>query len=155
MRGDPISGSRPQPVGPLGRRARCHLFADTLVLAHVAFVLFVVLGGLLALRWPRVTWVHVPAAMWGVVVEWADWMCPLTPLEDWLSAGDGGKHNAAGFVARRLVPMLYPAMLTRDVQVALGTLVLVVNVGVYWWVVVRQGSGFRKAFDLHGLRIRL
>lgn len=57
------------------------MLADTVVLAHVAFVLFVVLGGLLALRWPRVAWVHIPAAMWGVVVEWADWMCPLTPLE--------------------------------------------------------------------------
>ncbi len=152
MRGDPISGPRPQPVGPPGRRARYHLLADTLVLAHVAFVLFVVLGGVLALRWPRVVWAHAPAAMWGVVVEWAGWMCPLTPLEDWLRAGAGGENNAAGFVERHLVPVLYPATLTRDVQVALGALVLVVNVGVYWWVIARQGSGFRKDFGLQGLR---
>jgi len=90
--------------------------------------------------------------MWGVVVEWAGWMCPLTPLVDWLRAGAGGENNAAGFVERHLVPVLYPATLTRDVQVALGALVLVVNVGVYWWVIARQGSGFRKDFGLQGLR---
>ena len=117
-----------------------HALADTVVLAHVSFVLFVALGGLLALRWPRVVWAHVPAATWGVVVEWADWMCPLTPLEDWLRAGGGGENDAAGFIARHLVPVLYPATLTRDVQVVLGALVLCVNVCVYRWVIVRQGG---------------
>src|SRR5262245_27748070 len=118
-----------------------HALADTVVLAHVSFVLFVALGGLLALRWPRVAWAHVPAAAWGVVVEWADWMCPLTRLEDWLRAGSGGGNDAVGFIARHVVPVLYPAMLTRDMQVVLGALVLFVNVGVYGWVIGRPSVG--------------
>jgi len=114
-----------------------HALADTVVLAHVSFVLFVALGGLLALRWPRVAWAHIPAATWGVLVEWADWMCPLTPLESWLRAGGGG--DAAGFIARHLVPVLYPATLTRDMQVILGALALLVNVCVYRRVIVQAG----------------
>ena len=115
-----------------------HALADTVVLAHVSFVLFVALGGLLALRWPSLAWAHVPTATWGVLVEWADWMCPLTPLESWLRAGGGG--DAAGFIARHLVPVLYPATLTRDMQVILGALALLVNVCVYRRVIVRQGG---------------
>ncbi len=124
------------------------MLADTVVLAHGAFVLFVGLGGLLALRWPRVTWAHLPAATWGVVVEWADWMCPLTPLENWLRAGGGSEDTAAGFIVSHLVPVLYPATLTRNVQVALGALVLVVNVCVYGWVIARQGGAISVRLPL-------
>ncbi len=111
--------------------------ADTVVLAHVAFVLFVVLGGLLARRWRRVAWVHVPAAMWGVLIEWVGWECPLTPLENWLRARGGESGYAGGFAGHCLVPVLYPAGLTRELQLALGALVLVVNLAMYWPVIRR------------------
>jgi len=127
------------------------VLADAVVLAHGAFVLFVGLGGLLALRWPRVAWAHLPAAMWGVEVEWADWTCPLTPLETWLQGG-GGENTAAGFIARYLGPVLYPATLTRNMQVALGALVLVVNVCVYGWVIGRQGGGISGRWRLGARR---
>jgi len=66
------------------------VLTETVVLAHFAFVLFVVVGGLLVLKWPRVAWAHVPAAVWGILVEWSGWVCPLTPLEEWLRVKAGG-----------------------------------------------------------------
>jgi len=107
------------------------LLADLVVLLHVAFVLFVVLGGLLVLRWPRVAWLHLPAAAWGVFIEFAGWICPLTPLENALRARAGEAVYAGDFVGRYLLPLLYPAELTRPTQLALGLFALVINVVVY------------------------
>ena len=112
------------------------LLATTVVLTHVAFVLFVILGGLLVPRWPRIVWVHVPAAMWGVILEVVDLGCPLTPVENWLRAKAGDAGYAGGFIDHYLLPVLYPAPLTRTVQLALGGFVLVVNVLIYWKLVV-------------------
>ena len=110
------------------------LLADLTVLLHLAFVAFVVGGGLLALRWPRVSWLHLPAAAWGAAVEFFGWICPLTPLEDALRGGsDGGD-----FVTRYLVPVLYPAGLTADVQFVLGIGVVAVNAVIYGWVLWRR-----------------
>jgi Protein of Unknown function (DUF2784) len=107
------------------------LFADVTVLVHLAFVLFVVLGGLLAARWPSVAWVHLPAAAWGAWVELAGWVCPLTPLENWLRTQGGGTAYASSFVEHYLMPLLYPAVLTRETQYTLGVLVLLVNAVIY------------------------
>src|SRR5262249_20454011 len=117
--------------------------AETVVLAHLAFVLFVVLGGLLALKWRRIAWAHVPAAVWGVVVEWSGRVCPLTPLEGWLRTKAGGETYAGGFVEHYIVPVLYPARLTRGLQCALGVAALVVNVLIYWRV--RYACRFSQA----------
>ena len=110
------------------------VLAETVVLAHFGFVLFVILGGLLALKWRRIAWVHVPAAVWGVVVEFSGWVCPLTPLEGWLRAKAGGEIYAGGFVERYIVPVLYPPLLTRSLQWVLGAAALVVNGLIYWRV---------------------
>ena len=107
------------------------LLADATVALHLAFVLFVVAGGLLVLRWPRVALVHVPAAVWGVWVEFAGWICPLTPLENWLRQRGGETVYTATFVDQYLMPILYPAGLSRDIQWMLGVFVVVVNVCVY------------------------
>ena len=111
------------------------VLAATVVLAHFAFVLFVVVGGLLVLRWPRVAWVHVPAAVWGSLVEWSGWVCPLTPLEDWLHVKAGDLSYKGGFIAHYLMPVLYPVGLTRERQLALGVVVVVVNALIYLWLV--------------------
>ena len=108
--------------------------ADVIVLIHALFVVFVVLGGLLALRWPKVLWVHAPAAVWGVVVEYAGFICPLTPLEIALRQRAGEAGYQGGFVEHYVEGLLYPAGLTRGVQIALGTFALAVNVIVYWRV---------------------
>jgi hypothetical protein len=114
------------------------LLAATVVLTHAAFVLFVILGGLLVRRWGRVVWLHVPAAMWGVILEAADLECPLTPVENWLRAKAGDAGYAGGFIDHYLLPVLYPAALTRTVQLTLGGFALVVNVLIYWKPVVSR-----------------
>ncbi|MCO4891080.1 DUF2784 domain-containing protein [Cupriavidus sp. WGtm5] len=109
--------------------------ADLVVIAHALFIVFVVAGGLLALRWPRAAWGHLPAAVWGVLIEWAGWICPLTPLENTLRRAAGQAGYSGGFVERYLLPLIYPAELTPAVQLWLGAVVLVVNVAIYalWW----------------------
>ncbi|AMR80122.1 DUF2784 domain-containing protein [Cupriavidus nantongensis] len=109
--------------------------ADLVVIAHALFIVFVVAGGLMVLRWPRVAWVHLPAAVWGVLIEWAGWICPLTPLENTLRRAAGQAGYSGGFVERYLLPLIYPAGLTPAVQLWLGLVVLVVNVAIYalWW----------------------
>ena len=123
--------------------------ADATVLLHLAFVLFVVLGGLLVLRWPRVAWVHLPAAVWGAWVELAGWICPLTPMENWLRRRGGQTGYTATFVDQYLVPILYPAALSRDIQWLLGAFVLAVNVCVY--VLVFRRSKVRLKPDTTGV----
>jgi len=109
------------------------LLANLVVLLHLGFVVFVVAGGLLVLRWPRLARVHLPCAAWGALIEIAGWICPLTPLEIWLRvrAGQAGYHG--GFVENYVIPVLYPGNLTRGIQVGLGLTVLVLNVAVYTW----------------------
>ena len=112
--------------------------ADLVVVAHLAFVAFAVLGGLAALKWPRVAWIHLPAVAWAALIEYAGWVCPLTPLENALRRAGGQAGYAGGFVERYLVPVLYPADLTRAVQIGLGTAVLLLNTLVYWQVARRR-----------------
>ena len=107
------------------------LLAVLVVVAHLAFVLFVVLGGLLVMKWPRVAWAHAPAAAWAAVVELTGWVCPLTPLEQLLRERAGASAYQGDFVARYLLPVLYPEGLTRDAQIALGVAVLALNGAVY------------------------
>jgi len=117
------------------------LLADVVVLLHLMFVLFVLLGGLLALKWPRIAWLHLPAAVWGAVVELTGWICPLTPLENWLRAQGGEVVDEHDFTAHYLLPILYPGDLTRDLQLLLGTVVVVLNAAVYWWLWHTQARG--------------
>ncbi|HCU13257.1 MAG TPA: DUF2784 domain-containing protein [Gemmatimonadetes bacterium] len=113
--------------------------ADLVLVVHLAFVLFVVLGGLLVLRWPRLAWLHVPAAVWGVLIEYTGWICPLTPLENSLRERGGGAGYSGGFIEHYIQPVLYPAGLTRGTQIVLGSLALLVNLTAYGVVVARRG----------------
>jgi hypothetical protein len=107
------------------------VLADLVLVIHLAFVLFVVLGGLLALRCPRVAWVHLPAAVWGVLIEYTGWICPLTPLENSLRVRGGEAGYGGGFIQHYIQPVLYPAGLTRTTQLVLGSIVLILNVAAY------------------------
>lgn len=114
--------------------------ADTVLVVHLAFVLFVVLGGLAALRWPRVAWVHVPVALYGAAIEFIGFICPLTPLEVWLRRRGGEAGYEGGFIEHYVTAAIYPSGLTREVQVALGATVLVLNAVVYTaWLRRRRG----------------
>jgi hypothetical protein len=112
--------------------------ADLIVAIHFAFVLFVVLGGLLAIRWPRLIWLHVPAVLWGVLIEFSGWICPLTPLENYLRRQQGEAGYQGDFIARYILPVLYPDGLTRRDQLFLGSLALGVNVAVYAFVFLKR-----------------
>jgi Protein of Unknown function (DUF2784) len=116
------------------------LLADAVLLAHAAFVAFVVFGGLAVLRWPRLAFAHLPAAGWGVLVEYMGWICPLTPLEDRLREAGGEVASHGDFVIRYLVPVLYPADLTRGLQLLLGSVALALNLVVYWRLARRRRS---------------
>lgn len=107
------------------------ILADATVAFHLAFVLFVVAGGLLVAWRPRVAWLHVPAVVWAAWVELLGWMCPLTPLENFLRRRAGGPVYASSFIEQYLLPVLYPPSLARESQWILGCLVVLLNVAVY------------------------
>jgi hypothetical protein len=120
------------------------LLADFVVVIHLAFILFVVLGGLFAIRWQRVIWMHIPAVLWGALIEFAGWICPLTPLENWLRFKGGTAGHSVGFIEHYIIPLIYPVNLTRNTQFILGGLVLVVNLGVYGSILIRYRSKLKK-----------
>jgi len=107
------------------------VLADLVLVVHLAFVLFVVLGGLLVVRWPRLALLHVPAAIWGVLIEYTGWICPLTPLENSFRTRGGEAGYSGGFIQHYIQPLLYPAGLTRSTQLVLGSVVLALNLAAY------------------------
>lgn len=114
------------------------VLAEIVLLFHVAFVLWVIFGGLLVLRWPRVSWFHLPLAAWGAWVEFSGWVCPLTPLEVHLRALGGEAGYEGGFIEHYLFPLLYPVGLTRVHQWVLGGGVVLVNGVVYGWALQKR-----------------
>ena len=110
------------------------LAVDSIVVLHFVFVLFVLFGALLLLRWRKLVWLHIPAVIWGILVELNGWLCPLTPLENRLReyAGLGLYHG--DFVMHYVMPVLYPANLTRLTQIVFGIVVIIVNITIYLYL---------------------
>ncbi len=117
------------------------LLADATLIAHVAFVLFAGLGGLLVLRYKKVLWWHLAALCWGVVVQWADWICPLTPLENELRRLGGEAGYSAGFIEHFVMKFLYPEDMTLELRYVLGAALIAVNVLVYAYVILDSRRG--------------
>ncbi|MDA8163459.1 MAG: DUF2784 domain-containing protein [Desulfobacteraceae bacterium] len=113
------------------------LLADLTLVIHLLFVLFVIFGGLVMLRWPRTAILHLPAALWGAVVELSGWLCPLTPLENYFLEQSGAAGYRTGFIEHYLLPLIYPGKLTREMQVFLGVAVVVVNGLLYGLLLLR------------------
>lgn len=111
---------------------RYSLLADAILLLHLAYILFILFGGLALPRWPKMAWLHIPAVLWGAWVEYMDWTCPLTPLESSLRRLGGETSFSGDFIDHYLAAMIYPEGLTRTTQIVLGTFVLVVNTAFYW-----------------------
>ncbi len=116
------------------------LLADLVLILHAGFVAFVVLGAVLVLRWPRIAWVHVPVVLWGAGIEFLGGICPLTPLENHWRRLAGELGYPGGYVEHYVLSALYPDGLTRQVQLSLGALVLLVNAAIYTWVSWRRRS---------------
>lgn len=112
------------------------VLADLTVAVHFLFILFVVFGGFLALRWPRLAWAHVPAFLWGGAISLFGWVCPLTYLENHLRAKGAEAGHSSSFIEAYLVPLIYPEQLFGSFPdygfTAIGVFVLLLNAVVYW-----------------------
>lgn len=123
----------PEPVKHvLQACSRCPL-----VVAHLLFILFVVAGGLLLVQWRWIAWLHLPAVIWGILIEWRGWVCPLRPLENRMRELVGQAGYRKGFIEHYLLPAIYPAGLTTGMQVMLGGIVIVVNAAGYGYLLSR------------------
>jgi uncharacterized membrane protein len=114
------------------------VLADGVVILHFGFILFVVCGGLLLLRWQRAAWLHLPAVLWAAAIEFRHGICPLTPLEQGLRKAAGEAGYRGSFIEHYLVPIIYPAGLDERLQYVLGILVIAINLAVYGWVLLRR-----------------
>jgi len=120
------------------------VLADIVVVLHLLFIVFVLAGGLLVLRWPRLAWLHLPCAAWGALIEFTGWVCPLTPLENRLRLRAGQEGYEGGFVEQYIIPVVYPPGLTPELQVAIGLIVIALN-GVFYGLLLRRWRRRRRA----------
>lgn len=111
--------------------------ADALVILHLLFIVFVMLGGLLLLKWRWLFYLHMPAVAWGILVELQGWLCPLTPLEQHFRTLAGETGYSGGFVQHYLLPIIYPAGLTRELQTIIAISVISVNLVIYTLIYVK------------------
>lgn len=118
--------------------------ADFIVVIHFTFILFVVAGGFLALKWPKISWIHLPSALWGAVIEFTGWICPLTPLENSLRQTQGNPGPGHGFVETYISALIYPEGLTREIQIALGLGVVLINAAIYGYLLGQGKKGPTK-----------
>lgn len=117
-----------------------YVLFNLIVMVHFFYVLFVVFGGFLAIKWRSLVWIHVPAFLWAIFIECVGWVCPLTPLENWLREKGGIETYQAGFIEHYILPLLYPLELTRSLQIFLGLFVLTINLGIYGWMLWRTAQ---------------
>ena len=108
-----------------------HALANAVLVLHLAFIVFVVLGAALSWRFPRLRWLHFAALAWAAFIEFSGGICPLTPLDNRLRRMAGGEGYAGGFIAHYLMPIIYPEGLTREWQMVLGVAVIVINLAAY------------------------
>jgi hypothetical protein len=120
------------------------MIADLLVAVHFAFIVFAAFGGLLALKWRKAAFLHVPCAIWGALIEFAGWFCPLTTLENRFREKAGMCGYSGGFIDHYLVPLVYPEGLTRELQMWIGVVVLAFNLSIYGLLFVRQAKRQRS-----------
>jgi hypothetical protein len=114
--------------------------ADLLVVLHLTFILFVLFGSLLVLKWERLFWFHLPAIVWGITIEISGWICPLTPLEVDLRKMAGEQGYSGSFIMEYLIPILYPSGLTREIQWVLGVIVVLTNLVLYAFILKKRSS---------------
>ena len=114
------------------------LGADFLVLVHLGFIVFVLLGGFMLLKWRWLIFVHLPALIWAVLLEFQGWICPLTPVEQTLRQMGGQQGYEGGFIQHYILPVIYPPALQQDIQFILGVLLILINVIIYLWVLLKR-----------------
>ena len=108
--------------------------ADLVLVVHALFIVFVIFGGLIVLKWHKALWIHIPCALWGVLIEFFGWICPLTYLENYFRVIGKGNSYESSFIQHYLLPIIYPPGLTTDIQILLGVIVIVLNLIIYFIV---------------------
>lgn len=121
------------------------LAADAVLVLHLGFILFVIFGAVLVMRWPRLAWLHLPALAWGLWIELSHGLCPLTPLENQLRGQAGEAGYPGGFIDHYLIPLIYPAGLRPGHQLVLAVLLAAINLAAYSWTVRRLRRRRRAA----------
>ena len=116
------------------------VLADIIVLIHFAFIILVAFGGLLVFRWRWIFWFHLPAVIWGMLIELAGWICPLTPLENLFRRKGGAAGYESSFVDHYILPLVYPDHLNRRMQIGLGLLVFIINLSIYGTVLIKTSA---------------
>ncbi len=119
------------------------LAANAIVLLHLGYVMFVVIGGLLVFRWRWISLLHLPAVVWSVLLELRGWLCPLTPLELMFREAGGQAGYSGGFIEHYILPVLYPVDLDRTMQIAIGSFVIVINLALYGWLLWRLKNRYK------------
>lgn len=124
------------------------VLADLVLILHLFFIVFMLLGGLFILwrRW--IVWLHIPAAVWAVVLEFLGLICPLTPLENSLRKASGDAGYSGGFIEHYLIPLIYPSSLTRELQVILGAIAICVNIAIYGFVIYRLNNKKKMGIEV-------
>jgi hypothetical protein len=117
------------------------LLSDFIVIAHFLYILFVITGALIALRWKKIIWLHIPAVIWGATVEYTGWICPLTPWETRFRMLAGEEVYHGDFIGNYILPVIYPEEVTRNIQIVLGTIVIIVNIMLYGIIINRSVKG--------------
>lgn len=120
------------------------IFADFVIILHLLFILFALFGAFLALKWKKTIWIHLPAALWAMAVEFANLPCPLTPIEKWLIERQGRAAYGGGFVEHYILSMIYPGQLESSTRLLLGTVALMLNVGFYAWILKLNSKNVLK-----------
>lgn len=120
------------------------LLADLIVILHLGFIVFAALGALLAFKWPRLVWLHLPAVIWAAITEFMGLICPLTPLENWLRQEAGADPYQTSFISHYLLPLIYPPGLTPSIQWLLGGILVMLNVLIYAWLYTYKYKQARK-----------
>lgn len=122
------------------------IIADITLMVHFLFIVYVLLGALLVLKWRKTIFIHLPVVLWGVLIEYIGWICPLTPLENYFRMKAAGVTYSGGFIAQYLFNLIYMPGLTKEIQILLGSIVLIVNVFIYS-VVYRKTKKIRKNLE--------
>jgi hypothetical protein len=114
------------------------IVADMIVLIHFGFIFFVGVGGFLVIKWQKIAFLHIPAVIWGILIEYTGGICPLTPLENKLRLAGGEAGFSGGFIEKYIIPFIYPEELTRELQILIGFAVILINVSIYGYLLYRR-----------------
>lgn len=123
------------------------ILADIMVIVHFCFILFVIGGGFLVLKWRKLIWAHIPVVIWGIFIEFSGWICPLTPWENHFRRLAGETVYQGDFIGKYILPLIYPEELTRNIQIILGSIVIAINLLVYAFIFIQ--SRRKNNFDWH------